>query len=213
MNKPVLVIQHFIEKYNLNGQTITDLAFNELSFLYEKEPTTNPKGEKVSKSYYATNHREAVRITYAKIIGKYTYKNVVYNDVFLGLQKTINFLDWKGDIEISKKMQPYYFNLQPVFVGDGNETVTGFSSPKMRKILKSERMNADDFLQSKNPGLYAMIYKQYNSQYETYLTTGDKTDLLAAINNESVAQINAVLNKIVDGTTITVKQLIFSNLQ
>jgi hypothetical protein len=38
----------------------------------------------------------------------------------------------------TKAKQPeYFYNLEPVFIGDGTEVV-GFSSPKQRQILKGE---------------------------------------------------------------------------
>jgi hypothetical protein len=99
-------------------------------------------------------------------------------------------------------------------VGDGTETVVGFSSPKMRKSMKEERYAADDYLQSKNPNLYALLYSRYNAQYEFYLKTGKKSNLVTAINGETDPDINAVFNNQVFGyEPMTVRELILMNLQ
>ncbi|MTH18280.1 hypothetical protein [Flavobacterium sp. LC2016-01] len=63
--------------------------------------------------------------------------------------KSIHDYDLAGEIAYTKKLQPYYFSLQPVFVGDGTETISGFSSQKQRKILKEECYAADEWLNAK----------------------------------------------------------------
>jgi len=208
-----LVVNYITEQRGINLNTLTDTDFSKLSWLNEREPVSNMKGEKVSKSYYFENTKEAIRIEYFKIIGDYTYNGVVYPDTYLGWRKDMLWLDWAGEVGYKKAMQPYYFNLEPVFVGDGTETVVGFSSPKMRKSMKEERYAADDYLQSKNPNLYALLYGRYTSQYEFYLKTGKKADLVTAINGEANADIIAVFENLVFGTEITVKELILMNLQ
>ena len=104
-------------------------------------------------------------------------------------------------------------DLQPVFLGDGTETVVGFSSQKQRQILKTERYNADDYLQAKNPNLYALLYGRYTANYDYYLKTGKKDALVTAINAETDVNINAVFDNLVYGTQITVRDLILMNLQ
>jgi len=212
MSKAQLVLQVLFNKLKTSANTLVDVDFSILPFLTTQEAVMNMKGEKVSKSYYTLQGKEAVKIVYSRIIRTYTFKGVDYPGTFIGLKKSIQFIDWVGNVGYEKKKQPYYFNLQPVFVGDGTETVTGFSSPKLRQILKAERYNADDYLQAQNPDLYSLLYNSYN-QYESYLRTGDKTALVTAINNEQNAGINAVFNNTVYGTEITVKQLILDNLQ
>lgn len=117
-------------------------------------------------------------------------------------------MDWAGEIAYPKRKQPEYFDLQPVFLGDGTETVVGFSSQKQRQILKTERYNADDYLQAKNPNLYALLYGRYTANYDYYLKTGKKDALVTAINAETDVNINAVFDNLVYGTEITVKELI-----
>ena len=209
-----LVIDHIIEQRVININTLTDKDFSNFSWLNEREPIYNMKGEKVSKSYYFENKKEAIRIVYEKIFGEYEYNEIVYPNVFLGWKKTMNWINWAGEIGNSKTMQPYYFNLEPVFIGDGTETVIGFSSPKMRKSLKEERYSADDYLSAKNPQLYALLYYKYARDYNGYLTTGVKTNFVNAMNNESDPQVLEVLNKEVFGyEPMTVKELIIMNLQ
>ena len=208
-----IVIKYHLERLQTLGTTIFDLDFSNFHFLKEKEPVYNMKGQKVSKSYYDEKNKEAVRIVYERIFGNHTYKDVVYPNVFLGVSKTVNFLDWAGEIVNIKSKPIYEFNLEPNFDA-GSLIPTGFSSQKQRSILKEERYSADDFLQSKNPELYAMLYGAYTSQYEFYLKTGKKQRLVDAINAETNAQINSAFNRIVEGTdTVTVKQLIIMNLQ
>jgi|GEM_PF-1303515 len=214
MSNAIVVLDYFLKKYKINNNRISDFDYSNFSFLSAREPVYNMKGQKVSKSFYAENGKETIRQVYTKIYGKHTFKDVEYDGVFLGMQKSIQSIDWAGEVvtDRTKEQKPYYFTLQPVFVGDGTETVTGFSSQKMRKVLKTERYNADDYLQAQNPSLYALLYNNY-LQYESYLRTGDKTALVTAINNEQNAGINAVFNNTVYGTEITVKQLILDNLQ
>jgi hypothetical protein len=208
-----IVLNYYLEQYQTLGNTLTDLSFDNISFLVAKEKVTDMKGQWVSKSYYAENNKEAIRIVYEKIFGIHTYNDVEYPDTFLGVGKSILYLDWAGEIANTKKKQPELFNLEPVFLGDGSETVVGFSSPKQRQILKSERYNADDYLQAKNPNLYALLYGRYTANYDFYLKTGKKENLVNAINNETDESIKAVFDNFVFGTQITVRQLILINLQ
>jgi hypothetical protein len=209
-----LVIDHIIEQRGININTLTDSDFSKFSWLNEREPVYNMNGEKVSKSYYFENKKEAIRIVYGKIFGDFEYNGVIYPNIYLGWKKTMNWIDWAGEIGHSKAMQPYYFNLEPVFIGDGTETVVGFSSPKMRKSLKEERLSADDYLQAKNPQLYALLYYKYSLHYNGYLTTGAKANFVNAMSNESDVQVLEVLNKEVFGyEPMTVKELIIMNLQ
>lgn len=209
-----IVIQSWLDRYNTSGITMSDLAFDNLPFLIEKEPIYNMKGQKVSKSYYDTDGREAVRIVYSRIIDNYTYNDVVYPNVFLGLKKIVHYLDCESEIAYSKDLQPYYFNLLPVFIGDSSETIIGFSSQKLRKVLKDERFAADDYLQAQNPNLYDLLYNRYTSEYNRYLRTGNKTSLVSAMNAEADEGINAVFSNEVFGyAPMTVKELILMNLQ
>lgn len=209
-----LVIDHIAEERGINLNTLTDKDFSNFSWLNEREPISNMKGEKVSKSYYFDNKKEAIRIEYYKIVGDYEYNGVTYPNTYLGWKKDMCWIDWAGEVGYTKSMQAYYFNLEPVFIGDGTETVVGFSSPKMRKSMKEERYAADDYLQSKNPNLYALLYGRYTSQYEFYLKTGKKSNLVTAINTEADADINTVFDNFVFGyEPMTVRELILMNLQ
>ena len=89
-----LVLDHYLEKYQTLGNTLTDVNFENLSFLQEKEAIYNMKGQKVSKSYYDIKGREAIRLSYDRIISDYTYQDIVYPDTFIGVQKTVHYLDW-----------------------------------------------------------------------------------------------------------------------
>ncbi|MFE3849072.1 hypothetical protein ACFX5D_13955 [Flavobacterium sp. LB3P45] len=208
-----IVLDHFLEKFQTLGNTLTDLNFDNLSFFTTKEKIIDMKGQWVSKSYYAEKDKEAIRITYDKLYGIHTHNGVAWPNTFIGVGKSIHYLDWAGEIAYTKNKQPEYFDLQPVFVGDGTETVVGFSSQKQRQILKTERYNADDYLQAKNPNLYALLYARYTQHYDYYLKTGKKTNLVTAINGETDPDINAVFNNLVFGTDITVRELILMNLQ
>lgn len=210
-----LVIQHYLEKFKTIANTLTDISFDTLPFFVAKEPLYNMKGRKISKSYYDKNGKEAVRISYNYIFGNHTYENVTYENVFLGLKKTIHYLDWAGQIAYSKNLQPYYFDLQPVFnrVDENTVNIT-FSSQKQREILKSERYSADDYLQAQNPTLYALLYSRYSGHYDYYLKTGKKEALVSAMNSETDPTINAVFDNEVYGyEPMTVKELIIMNLQ
>jgi hypothetical protein len=209
-----IVLDHYLDQYQTLGNTLTDIDFGNLSFLQEREPIYNMKGQKVSKSYYDQKGKEAIRITYDRVFGDYEYNGTIYPNIFLGLQKTVNYMDYAGNIAYPKKKQFYSFDLQPVFLGDGNETIVGFSSQKQRQILKSERFSADDYLQAMNPQLYAMLYNLYQNQYSAYLRTGIKTEFVTALNTESNTDILAVLNNEVFGfEPMTIKELIIMNLQ
>lgn len=208
-----IVLDHYLDKYQTLGNTLSDINFDNLSFFTTKEKVIDMKGQWVSKSYYAEKDKEAIRITYEKLYGIHTHNGVEWPNTFLGVGKSIHYLDWAGEIAYTKRKQPEYFDLQPVFLGDGTETVVGFSSQKQRQILKSERYNADDYLQAKNPNLYALLYGRYTANYEYYLKTGKKDALVNAINSETDVNINSVFDNLVYGTEITVRQLILMNLQ
>lgn len=208
-----IVLDYYLNKYQTLGNTLTDINFDNLSFFTTKEKIIDMKGQWVSKSYYAEKDKEAIRITYEKLYGIHTHNGIEWPNTFLGVGKSIHYLDWAGEIAYTKRKQPEYFDLQPVFLGDGTETVVGFSSQKQRQILKTERYNADDYLQAKNPNLYALLYGRYTANYDYYLKTGKKDALVTAINAETDGNINAVFDNLVYGTEITVRQLILMNLQ
>jgi len=208
-----IVLDHYLEKYQTSGNTMTDINFDNLSFFTTKEKIIDMKGQWVSKSYYAENDKEAIRIAYEKLYGIHTHNGIEWPNTFLGVGKSIHYLDWAGEIAYTKRKQPEYFDLHPIFLGDGTETIIGFSSQKQRQILKSERYNADDYLQAKNPNLYALLYGRYTTNYDYYLKTGKKDALVTAINAESDVNINAVFDNLVYGTEITVRDLILMNLQ
>jgi hypothetical protein len=209
-----IVLDHYLEKYQTLANTLSDISFDNLPFLQEKEPIYNMKGQKVSKSYYDTKGKEAIRITYDRVFGDYEYNGTVYPNVFLGLQKTVHYMDWAGEIAYSKKKQFYSFDLQPVFLGDGTETVVGFSSQKQRQILKSERFSADDYLASQNPNLYGVLYANYQDAYNSYLRTGISIGFVNAMNSETNPDVLGLLNKEVFGyEPMTIKELIIMNLQ
>jgi hypothetical protein len=208
-----LVIEHIVKKQGINLNTLVDKNFSHFSWLNEREPIKNMKGERSSKSYYYKNNKEAVRITYSKIIGIYTHQGIEYPGVYLGVKKQLHWIDWAGEIGKSKNLQPYYFNLEPVTLGDQTNTIVSFSSPKMRSIMRQERYSADDYLQSKNPNLYALIYGNYTNEYESYLRTGNKESLVNSIEAETNQQILNVFEGNIFGGEITVKDLILMNLQ
>jgi hypothetical protein len=209
-----LVINYIIDLQGININTLTDSDFSSISWLNEREPVYNMKGEKVSKSYYFENKKEAIRIEYSKIVGDYQYNGVVYPNVYLGLRKTMNWIDWVGDKAQVKEMQPYYFTLEPVFKADGTETLTGFSSPKMRSVLREERFKADDYLQAKNIELYTLLNTAYTAEYSNYMKTGNSSSFVNAVNAETNTEVLNALNTEVFGyEPMTVKELIFMNLQ
>lgn len=209
-----IVLDHYLKKHNTLANTLTDIDFSNLPFLQEKEAVYNMKGQKVLKSYYDLKGKEAIRITYDRIIGDHQYLGNTFPGIFLGLQKTVNYIDWAGNIAYSKKKQLYSFDLKPIFLGDGNETVIGFSSQKQRQILKSERFSADDYLQAMSPKLYALLYEAYREHYTYYLRTGIKDCLVDAVDAETNPDILAVLNLPVYGwEPMTVKELVMMNLQ
>lgn len=208
-----IVLDYYLEQYQMAGNMINDISIDELEFLTESEPIYNLKGEKVSKSYYAPNGKEAIRIVYGKLMGTHTHNGVDYPNTWLGFKKEFHYIRWDNTQPRIKYKQPYKFTLEPIFLGDGTETVIGFSSQKQRQALKEERYNADDYLQAKNPNLYALLFGRYTQAYEYYLKTGKKENLVTAINAEADADINAVFDNLVYGTTITVRQLILMNLQ
>jgi hypothetical protein len=133
-----IVLDHYLEKYQTSGNTLTDISFNNLSFLQEEEPIYNNLGQKVSKSYLDMTGKEAVRIEYFRIIKDYTFEEIVYPNVFQGLQKVVHFLDWAGEIAYSKNKQMYKFKLDPLYEGG---VIVGFTSRKMRDILRTDERN------------------------------------------------------------------------
>lgn len=212
--QPQIVLEHYLAKFQTIGNTSTDINFDCLPFLYAKEPDYNMRGVKVLKSYFDQSHPEAVRIQYFKIYEDFIYNNVTYPNLFVGMRKDIHYFDWAGEIAYTKSLQPYYFALKPIFMGDGSETIKGFSSQKQRKILKEERYAADEWLNSQNPNLYKMLYAKYGDIYQTYLRTGFKDDLLNAFEAETDPAIITVFNNQVFGMEpMTFKELVILNLQ
>lgn len=209
----VIILDKYLEDYQMSGNMIWDKSIDELPFLSGREAIYNLKGEKVSKSYQAPNGMECVRLVYSKVFQTYVHNGIEYPNTWVGFKDEIHYFRWDYAETIIKYMQPYYFDLKPVFLGDGTETIVGFSSQKLRRTLRDERYNADDYLQAQNPDLYALLFNRYTTAYEFYLKTGKKQNLVDAINAETDVNINAVFDNLVYGTTITVRDLMLMNLQ
>lgn len=133
-----IVIDYIIETKGININTLTDKDFSNISWLREKEAIYNANGEKVSKSYYYED-KEAIRIVYAKNIGDYKYDGVVYPDTYTGVNKVMQWIDWAGEIAYEKEMQPFEFDLKPIYDTDG-VTITGFTSLKLREFNAKEEL-------------------------------------------------------------------------
>ncbi|OXB20653.1 hypothetical protein B0A80_18665 [Flavobacterium tructae] len=213
-SKAEIILEHYLNKFKTQANTLTDISFDCLPFLYAKEPHYNMKGVKVSKSYFDKSNREAIRINYTKIYEDFIYKGISYSKIFKGLRKEICYFNWCGQIAYTKCLQPYYFSLQPIFLGDGTETIKGFSSQKQRKILKEERYAADEWLNSQNPDLHTILHSKYGLLYQTYLQIGFKENLLLALETETDPSILTFFNNEVFGMeSMTAKELIISILQ
>jgi len=208
-----LGIEYLLNKLK-GGSALTDKAYDNMPFLKAREAVYNEKGEKVSKSFYSHyKNKEIVRQEYHKIIATHIHDEVEYPDTFIGTDRRVYHLHWDGTLHF-KGSHIYEFTLTPVYKGDNTSIITGFSSRKKRRFLKDERYAADDYLQSKNPSLYAFVYSFFREQYEVYLRTGESTALVDSLNNTTEQSILDVLNNVVDGTVdTTVKQLIIMNLQ
>lgn len=212
-----LLLEYYLNRFNTKCDTLSDIAIDNLPFLFEQEPFYNMKGQKASKSYfgkYKKKDKEVIRIVYSRIVGDYTYEGQTYPDIFLGIGKKFQFFDFSGEVAYEKIKQPYMFNLEPIFINGSGGQISGFSSKKQREILKEERYCADDYLQAKNPDLYAALYNQYRELYEYYLKTGKKENLVNAMNTETDPIVNQIFNREVFGyEPMTVKELILMNLQ
>ena len=142
MSEARIVIDYIQERKGINLDTLIDKDFSQFSWLNERESVFNEQGERVSKSYYYENNREAIRIEYFKIIGDFIFDGITYPNIFLGFKKTILWLRWDGTIGRSKNKQPYYFNLQPIYEIDNPEIIVDFSSLKKKQTLLEEQKNA-----------------------------------------------------------------------
>ena len=142
MSEARIVIDYIQEKKGINLDTLIDKDFSQFSWLNERESVFNELGERISKSYYYENKREAIRIEYSKIIGDFVFDGITYPNIFLGFKKIILWLRWDGKIGRSKNKQPYYFNLQPIYDVDNPEIIVDFSSLKKKQTLLEEQKNA-----------------------------------------------------------------------
>ena len=150
-----LVIEYIVEKKGINLNTLVDTDFSQLCWLNARESIRNEAGEKVSKSYFYKNEKEAIRITYHKLYGKHTYNTTDYSNVFLGVKKEMHWIDWAGNIGRTKHLQPYYFKLGPIL--DDTNNIIGFSSPKMREIMEAEKRSVKDKTEANNTLFYSAI--------------------------------------------------------
>ena len=142
MSEARIVIDYIQERKGINLDTLIDKDFSQFNWLNERESVFNEQGERVSKSYYYENNREAIRIEYFKIIGDFIFDKITYPNIFLGFKKKILWLRWDGTIGRSKNKQPYYFNLQPIYDIDNPEIIVDFSSLKKKQTLLEEQKNA-----------------------------------------------------------------------
>jgi len=142
MSEARIVIDYIQEQKGINLDTLIDKDFSQFSWLNERESVFNEEGERVSKSYYYENKREAIRIEYSKIIGDFIFDGITYPNIFLGFKKTILWLRWDGTIGRSKNKQPYYFNLQPIYDIDNPTLILDFSSKKQKQTISEERINS-----------------------------------------------------------------------
>jgi hypothetical protein len=193
-------------------QMVSEINYDHLSYLYAKEGEVDLQGKRQPKSYFLKrNNKEVVRQVYERIYGTHTYNGVAYNNIFLGVETKVYHLHTNGDLQLVSA-KTYNFNLHPVFLGDGNETIVGFSSKKMVEILKAERYASANNLQSQNAAIYQFLYSTY-LEYENYLKFGNKTLLIEALDNENRTDVLEVLNHPVAGTDLTIVQLIKLTLQ
>ncbi len=207
------ILEFLLRRFDIFS--LFSIQFDSLQFLYVKEPVLNSKGQRVSKSYYLNStNQEVVRIVYGRIYDNVTFNGITLTEQFVGMSKRIIYMKPDGTERTSKSGKSYMFNLYPVFAGDGSETLVGFSSPKQCSILKQERVAADEFMQSQNPGIYALLYSHFSDLYREYLKTGISTAFKAALNSVSDVELNAVLDRMVYGTDDkTIRDLIIENLQ
>lgn len=137
-----IVLQYHLERFKTMALTLTDISFENLSFLTAGEKITNDLGEWVSKSYYDLKGREAVKIIYSKVFKTYVYNGISYENVFVGLKKSFLFMNWSGEVAYSKNKPIEYFTLSSV--EDSSGKIIGFSSPKVRNLLRAELKTAKD---------------------------------------------------------------------
>lgn len=211
-----------LEKGNIEQaySDLFDLDINKSNVLEAREAYYSSKGIKKYKDYYYVyNDKDgneveqlAVRIRYTKIYKDIEYEGVTINGIWAKTQKFFDYYFEDGTFS-TKVIQPQAFHLNPVFKGDGTETLVGFSSIKQMDFLRKERYTADKYLQSKNIGLYQLIYNNYKDTYNTYLSSGNKLAFIEQLDNESDPIILATLNHQVTGTTLKIIDLIKMNLQ
>lgn len=175
---------------------VTEVPFDELSFLQEREAVTTSKGVREYKSRYYKN-KEVLRICYLKHFA--TYKDI--ENVFIGTSKKILYYDENGNVVKQKKKDLYKFSLDPV--NDLQSNIVGYTSLKGEKILKNERSLAELKLKSQNPIMYNIVYTAYKSLIEDWKATGDSTALISAIDNETGTTLLEVFSKVVEGTVDT----------
>ncbi|WP_372744299.1 hypothetical protein [Lutibacter sp.] len=209
----MLLLDYEIKRMGLTPlQMVSEINYDHLSYLYAKEGEVDLQGKRLPKSYFLKrNNKEVVRQVYERVYGTHTYNGVDYENIFLGIETKVYHLHTTGELQLVST-KTYMFNLHPVFVGDGNETVVGFSSRKMVEILKAERYASANNLQSQNAAIYQFLYSTYQ-EYENYLKFGDKTLLIEALDNETRPEVLEVLNHSVAGTELTIVQLIKLTLQ
>lgn len=199
------------EKFKIDVKNVYDVDISFWPFLSIKECEPVALGEPLRKSYYYKS-TEVIRIELSRVLGNVSFDNSDYENVLIGSCTTVNFLNYGQEIGITKSKNTT-FNVQPVFNGDGSETCTGFSSPAQREFLRNERRERDLYFQSKSPIVYSSLYRFYATLYDFYLKTGDRFQIENAINNETNAEILAILNNQVYGSETTVRELIINNLQ
>ncbi|NCN87241.1 hypothetical protein GW932_05395, partial [archaeon] len=134
-----LAIEYLIKKMGLQTlfNTLTDRDFSQFSWLNEREPIYNNKGERISKSYYYKNEKETIRIEYFKIFKDYVFEGITYPNTFIGVNKNIIWLYWDGtDSPYQKTKDTFMFTLKPIYT---NGVIAGFTSIRGEQILSEER--------------------------------------------------------------------------
>jgi hypothetical protein len=209
----MILLDYEIKRIGLTPlQMVSELNYDHLSYLYALEGEVDLQGKRKQKCYFLKrNNKEVVRQVYERVYGTHTYNGVAYENTFLGVETKVYHLHTTGELQLVST-KTYNFNLHPVFAGDGNETIVGFSSRKMVEILKAERYAAANNLQCQNAAIYQFLYTTY-PEYENYLKFGNATLLIEALDNEIRTDVLEVLNHSVAGTDLNIQQLIKLTLQ
>lgn len=214
---------------NFLGRDV-DILLDTYEFFKAKEKQYSLKGDPLYKDYvYVKNGVEVLvcRISYHKVYEDKTLMGITKNE-FIGTYSRFTFYREGNNYTDDKIIDTLNFELAPTVIwvkdaqGNNTEQVLDvlWANSKRNEVLYDARHKADQKMAVFNPALYYLLTRLITEPYTRYKETGDKSDLVFALENSNIPQLQGEVSDddkealgIPLNYSLTVLQLILNALQ